>query len=288
MNPDKLIILGCDDAKCMASLMNGLSREAFYCNIITVARPVDFINLIKAMKPDIVICFFYNNATVLNDVNESIEKPHLPVICIAPKQAAEKIQLPHKVIIFTYPAELVNRGDGLAMLIKSILHLKSSTEEKSNVRSITDAAIKESQSVSSRDMSKVVLELDQKVDVLLKIKQRIASLYAHVDDPIRLELNNIVSAIKNSINDNKLWEDFKLYFVKTNPNFLFLLARKYPALTQIDLKYCCYLKMNMTNDDIRSLLGINQESVRTHKYRLKKKLSLGKDDSLRAYLQSVN
>jgi DNA-binding CsgD family transcriptional regulator len=288
MNRDKLIILGCDDAKRMASLMNGLTREAFYCNIITAARPVDFINLIKAMKPDIVICFFYNNATVLNDVNKSIEKQHLPVICIVPKQTPEKIQLPHKVIIFTYAAEFVNRGNGLAMLIKSILHLKDSTEEKSNVSSIADAAIIESQSVSNRDMSKVVLELDQKVDVLLKVKQRIASLYTHVDEPIRLELNNIVSAIKNSINDNKLWEDFKLYFVKTNPNFLFLLAGKYPALTQIDLKYCCYLKMNMTNDDIRSLLGINQESVRTHKYRLKKKLSLGKDDSLRGYLQSVN
>jgi len=38
--------------------------------------------------------------------------------------------------------------------------------------------------------------------------------------------------------------------------------------------------MNMSNDDIRALLGISQESVRTHKYRLKKKLSLGKDQSL--------
>jgi DNA-binding CsgD family transcriptional regulator len=46
--------------------------------------------------------------------------------------------------------------------------------------------------------------------------------------------------------------------------------------------------MNMTNDDIRALLGINIESVRTHKYRLKKKLFLSKEKSVRSFLQTVN
>jgi DNA-binding CsgD family transcriptional regulator len=45
--------------------------------------------------------------------------------------------------------------------------------------------------------------------------------------------------------------------------------------------------MNMTNDDIRNLLGINQESVRTHKYRLKKKMALSKEQDLLNYLRSV-
>jgi hypothetical protein len=43
----------------------------------------------------------------------------------------------------------------------------------------------------------------------------------------------------------------------------------------------------MSNDDIKNLLGINQESVRTHKYRLKKKMSLAPNQDLRSYLLTV-
>jgi DNA-binding CsgD family transcriptional regulator len=46
--------------------------------------------------------------------------------------------------------------------------------------------------------------------------------------------------------------------------------------------------MNMSNDHIGNLLGINQESVRTHKYRLKKKMSLPREQDLRTYLRSVD
>jgi DNA-binding CsgD family transcriptional regulator len=102
-----------------------------------------------------------------------------------------------------------------------------------------------------------------------------------------VELLSIVNAIKTSANNTKLWDDFKVYFEKTNPNFLYLLAKKHPQLTTKDLKYCCYLRMNMSNDDIRSLLGINQESVRTHKYRLKKKMQLNKESDLQTYLKAI-
>ncbi len=37
----------------------------------------------------------------------------------------------------------------------------------------------------------------------------------------------------------------------------------------------------MTNDDIKNIFGISLESVRTHKYRLKKKMALSKEDDLR-------
>jgi len=153
---------------------------------------------------------------------------------------------------------------------------------------LADAAIQLNQNNSTKNLSRYVLELDQKIEVLVRIKDRIVDLYPRVEDSIRVELISIVNSIKVSANDNKLWDDFKLYFERTNPNFLFLLAQKHPDLTPKDLKYCCYLKMNMSNDDIRNLLGINQESVRTHKYRLKKKMDLPKDQDLITYLRAVD
>ena len=69
-------------------------------------------------------------------------------------------------------------------------------------------------------------------------------------------------------------------------NLLESYEKKFPCLTTKDLKYCCYLKMNMSNQDIRHILGINQDSVRMHKYRLKKKMTLSKKVDLRSYINS--
>jgi len=104
----------------------------------------------------------------------------------------------------------------------------------------------------------------------------------------KTQLMSIVNTIKMTRSDRKHWDDFKHYFENINPNFIKTLSTKYPCLTAKDLKYCCYLKMNMSNEDIRLILGINQESVRTHKYRLKKKLVLEKHQDLRNYLQTFS
>lgn len=289
MKVEKLIIFGCDYSDIYDMAIISLRESVYYnYNIIPAPRVMDLINITKSMTPDIVILCYRNNQSALNDFISLVKKPGLPVLCIIKNDFTENFNWVKNSIVFTYHLENINQSGNLNSMINSIFLLSKEKTVNIKTNRFMDHAVEDSQSRNNRDMSKIVLELDQKVDVLLKVKERIASLYTQVDNPIRAELNHIVNSIRNSVTDNKLWEDFKLYFVKTNPNFLFLLAKQYPALTQIDLKYCCYLKMNMSNDDIRNLLGINQESVRTHKYRLKKKLFLQKDQSLRVFLQSLN
>ncbi len=287
MKEEQVILCGCDDTKALSSVMTCLRNSAFYTySIITATKTPDLVSIAKSITPGLIIVCFGDNQAALNEFGRSLEKPVLPILCLTRKAEVEKLYWTKDSIVFTYPLEQIGRPSYLNSLIHSIFLLQKETMSRS--AHFTDGALKDGNPGGNRDMSKVVLELDQKVDVLMKVKERIARLSPRVDETTRAELNNIVNSIKKSVNDNMLWEDFKLYFVKTNPSFLFQLAKKYPSLTQIDLKYCCYLKMNMSNDDIKTLLGINQESVRTHKYRLKRKLLLGRDQSLRTYLHSVN
>ena len=288
MNPEKTILFGSDNASCLDIGLNSLRvLPAHTYNIITAARVSDMINIAKSLAFDLVILCFRNNQLALNDFFSFLNNAKPPLLCLT-RQGGEKLTWQKNSIVFTFPLEQLGQSGYINSIINSIFLLRNSFINLSVEPATTSLDKRETQSSGHRDMSRTVLELDQKIDMLTKVKDRIASLYSRVDDPIRIELMNIVNSIKNSVHDNKLWEDFKLYFVKTNPNFLFRLDKKYHSLTEVDLKYCCYLKMNMSNDDIRSLLGINQESVRTHKYRLKKKLCLSPEQSLRNYLQSVN
>ena len=58
-------------------------------------------------------------------------------------------------------------------------------------------------------------------------------------------------------------------------------------LTSLDLKHCAYIKMNIDNYDLSNILGVEMKSIQMTRYRLKKKLNLDADTSLREYVLSI-
>ena len=289
MAPEKLILLGCDDTMALSAVLNSIKGPAIsHHHIISASRVTDLLDILRSNTPDLIILAFRNNQSVLNDVASFTRKPEIPVLCLSANFEDERLHWADNYIVFVQPLIRAVQQTNLAKVINSILLLKAGSHSKPHGDTLAEAAMQNDPLDITGNLSRYVMELEQKTEILSKIKERIAELYTKVDDPTRVELISIVNAIKLSSNNKKLWDDFKLYFEKTDPNFLLILAQKYPDLTPIDLKYCCYLKMNMSNDDIGSLLGINQESVRTHKYRLKKKMSLAKEQDLRNYLKCVD
>lgn len=289
MAEEKLIAIGCDDTENLSSILYTIGNTpVFHHHLITATRVSDLIGSSKSSDPDLVILCFRNNRQALNDLRSFLKKPEIPILCLLSRFESEIQYLSANSIVFTCPLEYVKNKEYFNSRINSIFLLRNTNPKPSPRHSfLTPARNQSSPSSSSRNLSRYVLELDQKVEVLQKVKNRIADLFPKVDGPTKAELISIVHSIKMSANNKDLWEDFKLFFEETDPNFLLTLARKYPFLTPIDLKYCCYLKMNMTNDDIKNIFGISLESVRTHKYRLKKKMALSKDEDLTNYLRAV-
>ncbi|MDQ6530904.1 LuxR C-terminal-related transcriptional regulator [Flavobacterium sp. LHD-85] len=282
----KSIVIGCDDIAILTMILSAISIVSDYTfSTVSVSRGVDLKNTINSLNPDLVILGFKQNKLVLNDTNFSSDKRDIPILYLTQNYECESLCWSKQNIVFTYPYNQIQNTDFLIYRIRSIFLLKKTESQNMPVSSFAEAAIQKN---DSDKLSHYVMELDQKVEVLLKIKERISYLYPNVDDATRIELMSIVNSIKTVANDNKLWDDFKIYFEQSNPNFLLALAKKHPSLSSRDLKYCCYIKMNMSNNDITNLLGINQDSVRTHKYRLKKKLTLKKEDDIISYLRTVS
>ncbi|WP_289659414.1 helix-turn-helix transcriptional regulator [Flavobacterium panacagri] len=282
----KSIVIGCDDITILTMILNAISIVSDYTfSTVSVSRGVDLKNTINSLSPDLVILGFKQNQLVLNDTYFPSNKRDTPILYLTQNYECESLCWSKQNIVFTYPFNQIKNTDFLIYRIRSIFLLKKTESKNKLTSSFVEVALQKN---DPDKLSHYVMELDQKVEVLLKIKERISYLYPNVDDATRIELMSIVNSIKTVANDNKLWDDFKIYFEQSNPNFLLALAKKHPSLSSRDLKYCCYIKMNMSNNDITNLLGINQESVRTHKYRLKKKLTLKKEDDIISYLRTVS
>lgn len=290
----KSIVIGCDDTATLSAILNNIEEvQGYTYTVISATRISDLTRVAQSLSPDLIILCFRNNQQALDEYEVPAEQWSTPVLCLTGRAEADRLRWSRNHIVFTYAAEHIAKDDYLSQRIHSIFLLgaadgRGRATPVRETRSLAAAAIEQHNNGHAENLSRYVLELDQKVEVLLKVKERIAELYPSVDDPTRRELISIANTIKASANDTKLWDDFKLYFERTNPGFLMILANKHPELTPKDLKYCCYLKMNMSNDDIRNLLGINQESVRTHKYRLKKKMDLAREQDLITYLRTVD
>jgi DNA-binding CsgD family transcriptional regulator len=289
MLKEKLILIGCDDTASFSALLDQLKKTTLLAHhVVSATMASGLTSVLNSLKPDLIILCFRNNQHALQELDILTANPLIPILCLTNRFEGEVLVWNKNHLVFTCQLEHLAKPSYFSSRINSIFLLTKEPPVTQAIRSFAEAAITDAGAHQTRNLSRYVMELDQKVDILLKIKERIGELYPCVDDHTRTELVSIVNSIKMAANDHKLWDDFKLYFEQIDPGFLQQLTTAYPSLTAIDLKYCCYLKMNMSNDDIRNLLGINQESVRTHKYRLKKKMTLAKDQDLATYLRSVS
>ena len=65
------------------------------------------------------------------------------------------------------------------------------------------------------------------------------------------------------------------------------LLERHPSLTQNELKHFLYIDMQLSNKEVSQLLGITDESVKKARQRLKKKLGLSADTTLKSYLNEM-
>ncbi|WP_299114035.1 hypothetical protein [uncultured Winogradskyella sp.] len=282
---NKTILVGCDETDVLLTLVDSLSTISNY-SCVTSVRTSDLIRIIKSIEPAIIIISFRNNQLAINNVSSFINNLSIPILCLTRRNERNFLKWNPKNIVLTHPIENAIKPNYLVSRVNSILLLLKQNSYNTE-QSFAEQSIGKHFGRQNKSLSRYVMELDQKTGALNRIKKRIKELYSDVNEPIRHKLISIVNSIQVNTKDEKHWEDFKMYFERISPNFLKHLNQKHPELTPKDIKYCCYLKMNMSNNDIGHVLGINLESVRTHKYRLKRKLQIAKSQNLQTYIKSI-
>ncbi|PKF74493.1 tetratricopeptide repeat protein [Chryseobacterium sp. PMSZPI] len=77
---------------------------------------------------------------------------------------------------------------------------------------------------------------------------------------------------------------FLTRFKEVYPEFYEKLVTHTPDLTEHDIKFSAYLRLNLTNKEICQYENISLRGIETKRYRLKKKLSLSKETDLQKWI----
>ncbi|NQU33394.1 MAG: tetratricopeptide repeat protein [Bacteroidetes bacterium] len=139
----------------------------------------------------------------------------------------------------------------------------------------------------SKQLSTHALHMMQKNTMLQDIKLDINTMAkkAPVDD--KPNYKRISQQINQSLRSDKDWDVFKLYFEDVNRNFYQKLNEINPELTTNDHRLCALIKLNMTSKEMASVLNVAPNSIKSSRYRLKKKLGLDVEADLEEFIRNI-
>jgi ligand-binding sensor domain-containing protein len=168
---------------------------------------------------------------------------------------------------------------------KKLLEERKQENEKEIIR-LKNESLKNEIKLKSKQLANTAMTLVKKNETLLHLKDELLSNKNNFTN--QYSFKKFIKQIDNSIEHVDGWELFEYNFNQVHEEFFKQLKASFPTLTHKDLKICAYLRMNMSSKEIAPLLNISIRGVETNRYRLKIKLGISKEGSLRGFLQNYN
>jgi hypothetical protein len=177
-------------------------------------------------------------------------------------------------LLYFFLKRINKRDKELLKTNKNLLQIQDEQKKIKEQQLNNDIEHKENQ------LSAITIQMLQKNELFDEIKKIIQNNEATNN----VQLAKLVN--QHFTNDNN-WSDFDKYFESINKNFYTKLKTSFPEIGSNDLKICALIKLNLSIKEMASILNISPDSVKTARYRLRKKLQLNTENNLTEFIISI-
>ena len=136
----------------------------------------------------------------------------------------------------------------------------------------------------SNEITTYTLSFLQKNQLMEELKEQINELKKSSNTDKYKELTRINRIVDNTFRSDEEWKKFQITFDQMHDGFFSDLKKDFPNISNAELKLCALLRLNMNLKESAKILGIAPDSVKTSRYRLRKKLGLKTEDNLVEFL----
>ena len=264
-------------SKIKGNLFSNEKKRNFKILEEVYSKRKDYTNLIRIKDSLLSHASFGSVSKIVDKFNE------LESNLLLTQKRSELIQ--NKIQYNTYLYILII---GATILFFSLVSLrlnfnlqKEKTEKTQNEKKMLENELNHKK-IQLINKSNYITQRNKNLNYLLDTIEK-NKLLKTSQDPTKL----IQDKIKMILNSEKINNRFEQQFEEVYPDFFKNLILIESKLTQQDLKLCAYLKMNQNTQEIAQLTGSSIRTVESQKYRLKKKLSLEKNNNLINFLHSI-
>jgi tetratricopeptide (TPR) repeat protein len=186
---------------------------------------------------------------------------------------------------------LIILGAGIVILIFVFLYiLQRNRNSRKSLKQKTTLLEKEKLSkdleFKNKELTTNVMYLLKKNEFISTISDKLKNTSFDSNDKNSNIIGRIISELDKSISDDN-WEDFEVRFQEVHVGFYNHLSKEFPALTPNELRLCAFLRLNMTSKEITGITFQSADSLKTARYRLRKKLTLSREENLIAFLTKL-
>lgn len=157
------------------------------------------------------------------------------------------------------------------------IDISSEYRLQSNLKTIKKEIEKADEIIQKKERELLVnaIQISENNEVVDLVKKKIKTLLTKDDEIItKKDLKDLERDLESKFLKQNNWELFKSSFTQVHPGFLSNLLKIHPTLTKTEIKFCTYIKINMSSDQIRSILNISKEGMKKSRYRIRKKMNL--------------
>ena len=165
--------------------------------------------------------------------------------------------------------------------------LEEEMESQKQLSEIKQENIKLELEHKNKEVVSKAIHLMNKNEILNSLYELVLQIDISEEGSNKDIIEEMRSSIKNNLNQDKAWEDFKLHFEQVHESFISQLNLKHSDLSPTDLRLCAYLLIGLNPKEIAYVSNISPESVRKRKQRLRQKLSLNANIEIEEYLKSL-
>lgn len=148
---------------------------------------------------------------------------------------------------------------------------------------------KETVNLKNRELVSIAMNIMQNNEFNLKILDEIIEInteYGIRHKKLERKLQDLSHEILLKIKGES-WNHFEAYFKNVHPSFFEKLTEQFPDLTPAEIKLAAFLRLNLSTKEIASITFLSNDSIKTARTRLRKRLKLLPEDNLVTFLLSI-
>ena len=289
MNEQKTILIVEDEAPNVRTYIEFFKDKPF--KILHAANGRIALDLIEQSLPDLIIMDWnmpeMSGIEATRRLQEKGITDDIPIIIATGVMTSpEDLQMALDHGAYDYIRKPFDDTE-LTARINSSLRLSNTLKTVKGLRKIEKELMDEKLFQQERELSIALNMKDNTARFLEELRSdldRIAKTSSAMTQGLIQELSKKMNGFTGS---DRTWHDFKVHFQNVHPRFFERLQADFRNLTTNEARLCAYIKMGMGNKEIANILGISPNSVKKNITRLKHKMELEEEMTLRDFIMDL-
>ncbi|MEA3452059.1 MAG: hypothetical protein U9Q83_09190, partial [Bacteroidota bacterium] len=143
--------------------------------------------------------------------------------------------------------------------------------------------LKEKLDNQNKELTSKSMFLIRNNEALEAIIQKLKTIEKYMSSEHKNKFKSIIRDIEATTKQN-LWKEFETAFNNVHTEFFDALLEICPNLSPVEIKIAAFLRLNLSTKEIAAITYKSESSIKTTRYRLRKKLDLPSEENLTTYL----